>query len=164
MLFEILTSRLKIVSTVFKTSSCFFKISQCKFCVKMENLLKPPDTVRGLKKLDKNLFAKDIEVAYLSLQNTKVSVVLPLVKKYVLKLENFRPVKHLDSESHIYLNPNLLKQWSNFPNDIQTKLNEAEVSEDNLKNTCFTLTFDNYSVEDVFRAVLPQDQEGRTRT
>ncbi|XP_060534194.1 tRNA (guanine(37)-N1)-methyltransferase isoform X2 [Cylas formicarius] len=121
----------------------------------MPSILKPPVEVAGLKELDKQKFEKRIEVPVLNVRNLKVSSVLPHVKKHLLKLEKFKPVK----DSLVFLNPELVNQWSDIPEEIRQNLEGHNLSENHLERREITLTYENYSAETVFRAVLPQDKE-----
>ncbi|XP_018573103.1 tRNA (guanine(37)-N1)-methyltransferase [Anoplophora glabripennis] len=127
----------------------------------MTNILKPPESVRGITKLDKDLFQKTLNIAYLSLTDVKPALVLPLIRKYLLKLDNFKPVQHEDENTTIiFLNPQNVAAWSDFPPKTQSALKDVSVEESNLKSRDVTLKYDNFNAETVLKAVLPPDKEG----
>ncbi|XP_015839993.1 tRNA (guanine(37)-N1)-methyltransferase [Tribolium castaneum] len=120
--------------------------------------LKPPAQVAGLTTLDKNLFKKNITVPCLILKNVKISSVLPFVKNYLLKIENFKPVCNVTTgESHVYFNPEIIGAFSDLPPETQKLLNDLCVQ---LELKPLTLNYENFSIEGVFRAVLPPNVEG----
>ncbi|KAJ3641117.1 hypothetical protein Zmor_027636 [Zophobas morio] len=119
------------------------------------NLLKPPEHVSGLTTLNKSLFEKTVTLPCLVIKDVKISSVLPHVKKFLLKLDNFKPVRNIsENEAHIYLNPDLVTRWSDLSADTPL------LTESNLQMQTCTLTYDNFSLESVFRAVLPPQIEG----
>lgn len=131
------------------------------FSPKMTNVLKPPDHVYQMKKLDKTQFTKVIQVPVLHLKNIRISEVLPLIKKVLLKVDKLRPIKQLCSEStHVYLNPNVISTWTDLPQETRVGLESLKLSDVNLKTEELTLSYENFSPEAVFQAVLPKDLEG----
>lgn len=124
------------------------------------NLLKPPENVRGMTILDKNLFQKNIEVAYANVQNGNFSKVISYFKKYMLKMPNFKSVTMEDVQTHIILNPQKVKKWTDIDSSDRQSLEQLGVSENNIQTKLLTLKYENYSSEDIFRSVLPLDQEG----
>lgn len=133
-----------------------------RFVTEMADILKPPEAVRGITNLDKNLFEKHLKISFLSLTDIKPTAVLPLVKKYLLKLENFKPVRHeVDETITIFLNPQTINEWSDFPNETQSALKNLSIGESNLKKKDVTLGYENFSAESILKAVLPSDKEGR---
>lgn len=129
----------------------------------MANLiLKPPEIVRGLKQLNKQLFNKQITVSYLEIKNNCLSNIVPIVRNYLLKMEKFKPVETVqENHVNIYLNPELVTSWHNLPADVITSLTKQSIKEDNLKMKELTLNYENFSIEDVFRSVLPvEESEG----
>lgn len=141
------------------------KSSVFKFCgsrnMSSVSNLKPPERVAGLKILDKNLFKKDITVPCLIFKNVKISSLMPIVKQYLLKIDNFKPIQNVaEGESHVYLNPELVKTWQDLALETQKLLSDLKLNERNLKFKTQTLNYENYSIESIFRSVLPPDIEG----
>lgn len=124
------------------------------------NILKPPEKVRGITILDKSLFEKNIEVPYVSIQNNNISKILPCFKKYMLKMPNFKSVRTEDMETQIILDPQRVKTWSDIENSDRQSLEELGISENNILKKRLTLTYKNYSSENVFKSVLPPDEDG----
>lgn len=126
----------------------------------MSNLiLKPPEIVRGLKQLNKQLFQKQITVQYLEVKNNKLSNIVPLVKSFLLKLEKFKPIETLQNDgTNVYLNPEMVSAWHSLPESVIKSLNAESITENNLKSKQFTLNYDHFSIEDIFRSVLPTDE------
>lgn len=128
---------------------------------KMDNILKPPDTVGGMTNLNKALFEKDIVVPFITIEKVKLSKVMPLVKRCLLKLENLKPIQHLPGgDVHILLNPQQIKHWASFTERERKDLFDVSVTENDFKEKMLGLKYENYSAEDILRAVLPPDKEG----
>lgn len=126
----------------------------------MSELIRPPEEVRGQTVLKKQDFEKEIEIPSLCLQKTKLSKVLAPIKKYCLKLENLKPVQHLNENVEIYLNPIFVTGFSCFPSEVQSILRDNDLTEDNIKMKKLKLGYENFSHETILRAVLPPDKEG----
>ncbi|XP_076257055.1 tRNA (guanine(37)-N(1))-methyltransferase isoform X1 [Rhynchophorus ferrugineus] len=127
----------------------------------MDTILKPPDRVYLMQKLDRQAFEKVITVPVVNIKNCKISAVLPLLKQYLLKLEKFKPIDSTDSDNvYVYLNPECIKSWSDISEDIRTDLGNFEVNESSLILKDFILKYDHYSSEKILRAILPHHKEG----
>ena len=96
--------------------------TQCRQFTKMSSLIDIPPSVRGLKKLDKSLFAKLVDVPCLVVGNHVVPVCFKYVKKYLLKLVNFRNVQPVEVLS---LNESKFIESGNIQ-PVETSLNENE--------------------------------------
>nr|CAH7750099.1 unnamed protein product [Callosobruchus chinensis] len=140
----------------------FFRISTLTLSQKhMDSSLKPPESVRGMKVLDRNLFEKTLEVPVLALKDIKVSSVLPVLKKYLLKVEKLKPIQHVDTEEiFIYLNPTIVQQWESIPEDVRQSLYSEQIKDEYFKKISYTFKYENFTAEEILRAVLPPDKEG----
>lgn len=128
------------------------------------SILKPPAIVKGMMKLDKSKFLKEIEVPILKLKQNKISNVISTLKKYILKLENFKPVVPLEGEkvptTVVHLNPIKIQTWSDIEHDDQISLGKYTVTESDVSKKKITLRFENYSTIDILNSVLPSEPEG----
>lgn len=125
-----------------------------------ENLLKPPPDVRGMTKLNKSIFQKDIEVPCLYLQQVNINQVMKVLKKYLLKMEKFKPVQNVDDVTEVYLNPMTTNKWTEMDEKDREILVKLGISQECFGKKHLTIDFDNYSIEDTLKAILPTDQEG----
>lgn len=129
------------------------------------NILKPPPSVRGMMKLNKSSFQKDIEVPCVYLENMDINNILPVFKKYLLKMEKFKAVQHEqgktenDDKITVILSPIKIKTWSDLYEGDRETLAAQGISESNLVTRLITIDYDNYSAEDILKAVLPADKE-----
>nr|CAI5832585.1 unnamed protein product [Callosobruchus analis] len=127
----------------------------------MDTLLKPPESVRGMRVLDRKLFDKTLEVPVITLRDTKVSSVLPVLKKYLLKVEKLKPIQHVNTEEIlIYLNPMTVERWESIPEDVKEKLYSEHIKDEYFKKIPYTFKYENFTAEEILRAVLPSDKEG----
>lgn len=125
----------------------------------MSEQIKPPEAVRGKTVLEKEAFQTEIEIPFVCLDKGKLSKVLAYIKKYCLKLENLKPVQHLNENVEIYLNPYLIKNFSSFSSDVQSLLKDDKI-EENIKMKKIIVGYQNFTHEAILRAVLPLDKEG----
>lgn len=127
----------------------------------MDTVLNPPDKVYLMQTLNKSAFEKVVRVPVLNIKNCKISSVLPFLKQYLLKLEKFKPIDSTDPDNvYIYLNPELIKTWSDISENIRTDLYTIRINEDSLILKEFILKYDNYPSEKVLKAILPKNKEG----
>lgn len=122
--------------------------------------LKPPPRVQNMQKLQKSLFQKHIQVPYLTVTPSNVSRIIKPIKKYLLKLERFRPVREENNSTIIILNPLKINTYQDIEEIDRNTLETSGVSHNDFSKKEIELSFDNYSVEDIFRSVLPTDKEG----
>lgn len=144
------------------TFSQFNCIKVSKFSTIMKNveLLNPPKCVRGITDINSELFRKEIDVPVVHVKNVKLSDVIGVLKRYLLKIDQFKPIKNVsDNEAIIYMNPCLI-DIENLPDELQNKFQTVGLDKDNVKMEKIELKYENYTTEQVFRAVLPEDKEG----
>ncbi|CAH1276824.1 unnamed protein product [Diabrotica balteata] len=126
----------------------------------MENILKPPN-IRGMQVLNKDLIKKDIEVPYLSLKKENLNKVLPILTKHLLKIKKFKPVEHIEENKvDVCLSPEFIKDWTGLPDEVKSVLEEVHINKNDLKTKHIELTYDNFSAEDLLKAVLPTEKDG----
>lgn len=127
------------------------------------NLLSPPDTIRGLKKLDKSLFKKEIQVCalYLNHQSNNISKIMPHLKKYLLKMENLKPIQtqNSDNTKYVLLNPIYVKAWSDFTENDKSALLDLGLNDEHLKTIDFTIQYENWKPDELLKYILPEDKE-----
>ncbi|XP_044757624.1 tRNA (guanine(37)-N1)-methyltransferase isoform X2 [Coccinella septempunctata] len=124
------------------------------------SVLFPSSQVKGLKVLDKTLFIKTVKVPCLQVDKNSVSKAVLTLKKYFLKLENFKAVQSSDSNVSIYLNPDSVREWKNISTDDINTLSSIGISDENLILKDLTLTYDNYSLDTILKSILPDDSDG----
>ncbi|CAH0553734.1 unnamed protein product [Brassicogethes aeneus] len=117
--------------------------------------LNPPDSVRGMLELSEECFKKNVSIPVLHVKDVKLSNIIKLVKPELLKVENFKPIKSDESGTQIYLNPNRVDS-----ENLENELNKFGLGKKDIILTNFTLNYENFSAEQVFRAVLPKNKEG----
>lgn len=123
------------------------------------SIMLPPQTVSGMTKLNREAFQKKILVPHVMVRSNRMNCALKQLKKYILKLERFKPVRNVDDseKKEILLNPTLVKTFE----DIRKQLGEVG-GEDEV--TCafreITVGYENWKAEDILKAVLPANQEG----
>lgn len=125
-----------------------------------KSTLYPNTVVKGLKVLDKTLFNKTVKVPCLKVDKDAVSKAVPILKKYLLKLEHFKAVQTSDSNILIYLNPDVVSEWKFISTEDVKALSSLGISNHDFLSRDLNITYDNYSHETILKAVLPDDIDG----
>lgn len=118
-------------------------------------LLLPPPSVRGMTELNREAFQKAITVPVVILDPEHTRHVLKKVKRYLLKLNNLKPVQNIEGPpemKRILLNPLLVTDTNEIVNSFTAGEARVEMQE-------IVLNYDNWKAEDILRAVLPENQE-----
>ena len=118
----------------------------------------PPDVVRGMKDLDRTKFVKTVTVPSILVNRTDVPQVLPVVKKSLLKVPKIKGMIDSDDSSKklILLNPEQVKTFSDLPEESRNVLGKLGYD---IKFADVPLSYENFSADDVLKAVLPADKE-----
>ncbi|XP_004525723.1 tRNA (guanine(37)-N1)-methyltransferase [Ceratitis capitata] len=130
-------------------------------------LLKPPEEVRGMLELNREAFRKQIKLPRLRVPERDSNKVLPLLKKLLLKMEKLRPVRPLseiegDIQStmrEILLHPLAVKSWDCLPT---AELEKHNIESGNFYYADLELNYDNWRADEIFKSVLPIEDEGLT--
>lgn len=123
-------------------------------------ILQPPKAVRGMIELEKLKFTKTIKVPKIELGLANTASVLPYIKKYLLKLENLRPVQSDGDQRIAYLNPVIVKTWADIEYFNRESLVALGISEKNFRLDDLTLTYEHWRPDEIFKSVLPLEKEG----
>lgn len=119
----------------------------------------PPEAVKGLTVLDRDLFTKTIQVACLTIPATEnLNKVIPNLKSKLLKLKNMKPIQESpDGKRLLLLNPEEVKEWSDLPAD---KLSQFTIDQTAMGTHSVEIKYENYQLKDVLKGILPDDLEG----
>lgn len=130
--------------------------TQYHLYTKMTSLLVPPESVRGMTCLDRTAFITTVELPFLKVHGIKLTNIIPVVKKYLFKIKNFKPIQSIDNETIIYLNPLLIQSFEDFVEDEKKQLLEMN---NQFGTTKIILKYDNWQSYDILRAILPKEIE-----
>ncbi|XP_034481108.1 tRNA (guanine(37)-N1)-methyltransferase [Drosophila innubila] len=119
--------------------------------------LLPPVSVRGMNVLKRTDFQKCVKIPRLTVPESQVQRVIPLVKKLMLKMEHLQPVRSVESGREILLHPLPVKNWQSLPIN---ELEKQQVTEDNFCHAELELNYENWSANEILKSVLPADEEG----
>lgn len=119
--------------------------------------LEPPKVKDCTTPLNREDFQKKISVPIIKYneKNVMMSNFLKPLKKYLLKLPKFQPIRN----GKIYLNPDLIMEFSQLP--IKELVKEG-IDEESFDYETVTLTYDNWNANELFKALLPDDVEPLT--
>lgn len=130
------------------------------------NLIKPPESVRGMTVLDKSKFDTPFTIPFLNIKDVKISDVMPFMKKYCLKMQRIKPLQFIVTEPHgnkhngLLLNPGIINIWTDIDNCDREALQKLSITEADLSTTNLTIKYENFLANDIFKAVLPSETEG----
>ncbi|XP_013774433.1 tRNA (guanine(37)-N1)-methyltransferase-like [Limulus polyphemus] len=154
-----------------KLSSFFFEKS--KFLIALQVYLRkmeitsdsstsldPPPCVRGMKVLDRNAFKKTINVPYFEINSSSTAETLKILRCYLLKLENFKPLQVVETKKHVILNPLKFKDYDVLTEIKKQTLADIGVTEESLKWKKLELNYENWKAESILKSVLPSNLPG----
>lgn len=124
--------------------------------IKMTSLLVPSESVQGMTCLDRTAFTTTVELPFLKVHGIKLSNIIPIVKKYLFKIKNFKSIQSMDNETIIYLNPLLIQCFEDFVEDEKKQLLKMY---NQFGMTKIILKYDNWQSYDILRAILPKEIE-----
>lgn len=115
------------------------------------DLFEPPSRVRGIKKLDKTLFAKEISVPFIQINAKKLPVFFKHFKKYKLEPKLSGKIAEENGQKYVLLKPEV--SMKTFTEDEVTKLKEIGVNE--ICTTKISLNYDDYGRKNIIKGILP---------
>ncbi|XP_076247527.1 tRNA (guanine(37)-N(1))-methyltransferase isoform X1 [Calliopsis andreniformis] len=134
---------------------CFW-VPYCFYNTTMTSLLVPPESVRGMTCLDRSAFTTTVELPCLKFRDIIISKITPIVKKYLFKMRNFKPIQNTNDETVIYLNPKLIQNFEDFSENERKQLSGLYEHFGPMK---LTLSYDNWNTNDILKAILPEEIE-----
>nr|CAG4637144.1 EOG090X08TI [Ceriodaphnia reticulata]SVE73032.1 EOG090X08TI [Ceriodaphnia reticulata] len=123
-----------------------------------------PD-VRGMTKLDRDKFFKQVSVPSVEISSKNVGKSMQVFKKYLLKLEKLKPVVEVEGTEEkrkLLLDPLLFETLDKLSEEHQQKLSELQVHKECFSITSLHLEYQNFRIDDIMKAVLPEGKEGCT--
>lgn len=134
---------------IFRLSpSCLINYYFQSYTTKMNTLL-PPEDVRGMTifKIDK--FTKSVTVPVIKTNKTNVDTANKILRNYIIKLNNFKPVRNdsSDCECVFFLDPAKFSTCDD--------LDLAFISDKNLTYVNIELGYNNWNHDEILKAVLP---------
>jgi tRNA (guanine37-N1)-methyltransferase len=121
----------------------------------LEEIFGPPLCVRGLKKLDKSLFTKTINVPAISLPTKKCSQFLKHFKNRVLKFPGVKKITDGSNENERLLLLQPLTKDNEITND---EMKWMEENEGRLTHHDIVMRYESYTINGVLKGVLPPDE------
>nr|CAG4651111.1 EOG090X08TI [Simocephalus serrulatus]SVE94334.1 EOG090X08TI [Simocephalus serrulatus] len=121
--------------------------------------------VRGMTNLDRTKFVKNVCVPSVEVPNVNVGKSMQVFKKYLLKMEKLKPVVDVEGNNEkrkVLLDPILFENVEKLFEEHQQKLAELDVHKSNFSNTELHLDYQNFRMDDILKAVLPEGKEGCT--
>lgn len=139
--------------------------------MKMADLC-PPSETRGMQKLNRDMFKKNVDIPCLKVKVNSIRSITEVLKKYLLKLPNFKPIRAKTSEdeaSHnsqdsclereVFLNPKAISDFNDINADDQERLSHLGIGEASFTKCPLQLTYENWNADDIMSAILPEGVE-----
>lgn len=122
----------------------------------MTSLLVPPASVRGMMCLDRDAFTTIVTVSTLKLRDIAISKNIHVLKKYLLKICNFKSVQKIKDGAIVYLNPDIVTKFEDITeNDRKLLTDQYEY----FSTINITLKYDNWRRDVILKSILPNDIE-----
>lgn len=122
----------------------------------MTSLLVPPASVRGMMCLDRDAFTTVVTVSTLKLCDIAISKNIHVLKKYLLKICNFKSVEKIKDGAIVYLNPDIVTKFEDITeNDRKLLADQYEY----FSTINITLKYDNWRRDMILKSILPEDIE-----
>lgn len=119
----------------------------------------PPSSVRGMTLLDRGKFKKIVQLPKLNVTEVSLKSILPHIKRMLLKIQRHKSIELAgDGTKKLLLNPMIITCFGDLPEEVRN----LGLNGSHLKWEDFELKYENWSTEDILKAVLPADQESCT--
>ena len=132
-------------------------------------ILKPPESVRGMTKLDKNVFNRLVKVPALLVPVETLGTIRKKLKRLYLKMPSLNQIVELDKNdprrnSHrlILLNPSMVKTFQEMNENVGNILTDNGLSESDFSEFEVKLGYENWSCSEVLHAVTQENVTGFT--
>lgn len=150
----------------------FYKLYLKSFATTKMADLCPPIETRGMKKLNRDMFTKNVDIPCFKVKVKSIRPLTEVLKKYLLKLPNFKPIREKSSEDEascnsqdscldreVFLNPKAISDFNDINADDQERLSQLEISEACFTKCSLQLTYENWNADDIISAILPEGVE-----
>lgn len=125
----------------------------------MTSLLVPPASVRGMTCLDRDAFATVVTILTLKLCDNRYDAIsknIHVLKKYLLKMCNFKSVQKINNGTIVYLNPDSVTKFEDITeNDRKLLVDQYEY----FSTMNITIKYDNWRRDIILKSILPEDIE-----
>ncbi|KAK7103350.1 tRNA (guanine(37)-N1)-methyltransferase-like [Littorina saxatilis] len=130
-------------------------------------VISPPETVRGMKTLDRKLFSCTVSIPAIKIPSKHIGAITKILKSFTFKIQRVKPIAELakDDSQHAshklcLLNPEKVKSGQDFSAEDAEKLAEFDVDVKDVFYFDVDLGYDNWTAAELLRAVLPAESEG----
>ncbi|KAF4525841.1 hypothetical protein B566_EDAN011546 [Ephemera danica] len=132
-----------------------FRINRRFILIRKMSSITPPVTVKHMKVLDKTAFDTKIEVPSLRFACSELNAARRHFKKYILKLENFRPVQSIEGseDKRVFLRPET-KKLSDLSTCDQEGLTKLGVPSE-FPLVPLDIKYEHFRGDAILKAVLP---------
>lgn len=151
---------------IFSSLTVFKFITSSSKVVEKMNIFLPPDSVRGMTSLDREMFKKKINVSIFEVDVELVKPISEILKQYSLKMPNFKNVQFLDSDKTVHsekrkiiLNPTIITSFQDIKERDREKLLKFGIDKSKFKISELNITYENWKADEILKAILPADKE-----
>ncbi|XP_037274003.2 tRNA (guanine(37)-N(1))-methyltransferase [Rhipicephalus microplus] len=120
----------------------------------LSRAIQPPAGVLGMVELNRAAFDTTVSVPSFEVDAKDIADVMTHMRKYLLKLPKFKAVQENGTRKRFHLDPAKVSTFNEIDLASQAALSQAGVSV--LGERQVSLTYDNWTSEDILRAVIGQ--------
>lgn len=149
------------------TKKILQKYFRGKWLVMAESTLILPESLRGMKKLNREMFRITVQVPVLKIPVGKIKNVVKNVKISTLRKPGIKPIADidmddLDHKTHklILLHPEKYANYESLTEEDKAELSNIGLDLKSLKYMGIVLTYGNWNYNEILKAVLPADSDG----
>ncbi|XP_015115700.1 tRNA (guanine(37)-N1)-methyltransferase [Diachasma alloeum] len=142
---------------IWKISSVLISFLRHYRSPKIKNMvysLSPPSSVKGMISLNRDKFTCVVQVPSLELKNISYSEIMPVVKKYLLKMRHWKSVQQIEDRLVIYLNPEMVEKMEDLEENDRTILSKHT---DVIEKRQITINYENWTADTILGAIIPED-------
>lgn len=128
--------------------------------------LDPPESVRGMKTLDKSRFKKTAKILGIRVPVKSMNVFSKNMKKTLLRIPHVRPIAEVAEDDPckkdvklVLLDPEKYSSSSDFKEEEKTQMTTMGIDLCSIKHYEIDLGYDNWNSTEIFKAVLPTDYD-----
>nr|XP_027193671.1 tRNA (guanine(37)-N1)-methyltransferase-like [Dermatophagoides pteronyssinus] len=129
-------------------------------------LIWPPDSVRGMRELDRDLFRRPVKIPFIVTDIDNLTEVVQKLRPYFLKLQQFKPIQSYQPQSEpeqqssnlkqIFLNPDHFTEFESIIKNLENDklLSRLTDDEEYLGHKELELRYENFNHLVIFRSIF----------
>ncbi|KAH7638828.1 trna -methyltransferase-like protein [Dermatophagoides farinae] len=133
----------------------------------MGKIIWPPDSVRGMRDLNRDLFRRIVRIPFVVTDINNIDTVGQLLRPYFLKINQFKPIQEYESSSSnekrkIFLNPDHSELFESLISDLiehQFLCRLTKTTEEFIGHEEIELKYEHFNHLTIFRSIFDHNNE-----